>query len=170
MSRRSVAPRRCAERALADDDRLALPRSEYLLGRVDLYRGRAVSAVHRLRRCVTSMSPFDQFASRHIWGVLARAEAETGDYASADEALAAGAAAAVLKTYEPEWQLARAAVLASRLALEEAADRATWAASIATDQASGVARSWLTTTPPATARRGPCCRRCAGCRRSTAPW
>jgi DNA-binding CsgD family transcriptional regulator len=120
--------------ALASDDRLALPRSEYLLGRVDLYRGRGVSAVHHLRRCITSLSLFDRFASRHLWGALARAAAEMGDTASADEALAAGSAAAVVKTYEPEWQLARAAVLASRMALEEAADLAAGAAGIAAGQ------------------------------------
>lgn len=122
------------QQALGADDKLALPRSEYLLGRVDLYRGRGLSAVQRLRRCVTSLSPFDQFARRHLWGYLARAEAETGDLAAADEALVVGSTAPVLKTYEPDWHLARAAVLAARLALEEAADLATWAASIAADQ------------------------------------
>jgi DNA-binding CsgD family transcriptional regulator len=57
-----------------------------------------------------------------------------GDTAGAAEALDAGSAAAVVKTYEPEWQLARAAVLAAGLVLEEAAEVATWAAHIAADQ------------------------------------
>lgn len=131
------AERRAEElrrRAVAADDRMALSRSDYLLGRVDLYRGQAESAAHRLRRCVTSMSRFDEFARRHVWGVLARAEAEAGHPDLAEEALAEGSATTTLKTYEPDWLTARAAVLASRLALGDAADVATWAASIASDQ------------------------------------
>ena len=39
-----------------------------------------------------------------------------------------------MKTYEPEWDLAEAAVAAAGLRMSEAADRAAWAAGVAADQ------------------------------------
>jgi DNA-binding CsgD family transcriptional regulator len=128
--RRTLTMRRQAE---ADSDPFAMPRTEYLLGRLALYRGQAETAVRRFRRTVATAGPFDQFIVRHLWSMVARAAATLGDHAGAEEALAAGADLIQMKPYEPEWDLAEAAVLASRLNITEAIDRATWAASVAAD-------------------------------------
>ena len=117
--------------AMADNDPFALPRSEYVMGRVDQFCGRGRTAVHRFRRCVASLTLFDQFTQRYLWGVLARAAAEAGDLDGAERALEQGTKGTVLRAYQPEWEQARAAVLAGRLNLAAAADRATWAASLA---------------------------------------
>jgi ATP/maltotriose-dependent transcriptional regulator MalT len=128
--RRALALRRQAE---ADSDAFAMPRSEYLLARVAQYRGRSVEATRRFRRCVATAGPFDHFILRHLWAMVARSSATSGDLEGAAEALAGGAHLVPMKPYEPEWDLAQAAVLAARLQMAEAADRAAWAASVAAD-------------------------------------
>ena len=120
--------------ALADNDPFAIPRAEYCLGRVAQYRGMSTTAIRRFRRCMASVGPFDQFIRRHLLGTLARAEATVGHVDSAVDALAAGADGVRMKVYEPEWDLAEAAVLAAQLRLGEAVDRAAWAASVAADR------------------------------------
>ncbi|MFZ2012575.1 MAG: LuxR C-terminal-related transcriptional regulator [Nocardioides sp.] len=120
--------------ALADNDPFAIPRAEYCLGRVAQYRGMSATAIRRFRRCVASVGPFDQFIRRHLLGTLARAEATAGHVDRAVDALAAGADGVRMKVYEPEWDLAEAAVLAAQLRLGEAVDRAAWAASVAADR------------------------------------
>lgn len=119
--------------AVATHDPFAGPRAEYCLGRVALVRGKASTAVRRFRRCVAALSPFDQFMARHLNSMLARAAANVGDLDAAAAALQAGAGQPRMKTYEPEWELAEAAVLAAALRMEEAADRAAWAAGVAAD-------------------------------------
>lgn len=131
------AAERRAERmrlaAAATGDPFAGPRAEYCLGRVALARGKAGTAVRRLRRCLAAVSPFDQFICRHLNSVLARAAAAAGDLDTATAALRAGAGQPRMKTYEPEWELAEAAVAAAQLRMDEAADRAAWAAGVAAD-------------------------------------
>ena len=65
--------------------------------------------------------------------MLARAAATVGDLGTAAAALQAGATQPRMKPYEPDWELAEAAVLAAALRMDEAADRAAWAAGIAAD-------------------------------------
>ena len=123
--------------AAESGDPFAGPRAEYCLGRVALARGRGDTAVRRFRRCVAGVSQFDQFIVRHLNAMLARAAATVGDLETAAAALAAGSGQPTMKPYEPEWDLAQAAVLAAELRLDEAADRAAWAAGVAADQ-----RTW----------------------------
>jgi hypothetical protein len=131
-------PARAMRAAAAESgDPFAEPRAEYCLGRVALARGRADTAARRLRRCVAGVSQFDQFIVRHLNAMLARAAATAGDLETAAAALAAGSDQPKMKPYEPEWDLAQAAVLAAELRLDEAADRAAWAAGVAADQ-----RTW----------------------------
>jgi len=125
--------RRLAADAIATGDPFAGPRAEYCLGRLDLARGKADAAVRRFRRCLATVSPFDRFIVRHLNSMLARAAATVGDLDAASAALRAGADQPRMKTYEPEWELAEAAVLAASLRMEEAADRAAWAAGVAAD-------------------------------------
>ena len=120
--------------AAATGDPFGGPRAEYSLGRLALARGRGVSAVRRFRRCLAGISPFDQFITRHVNAMLARAAAVAGDLGRAAAALAAGAGQPPMKPYEPEWVLAEAALLAAGLRLDEAADRAAWSAQVAADQ------------------------------------
>ena len=126
--------RRLRAVAAESGDPFAGPRAEYCLGRVALARGRGDTAVRRFRRCVAGVSQFDQFIVRHLNAMLARAAATVGDLDTADAALAAGSDQPPMKTYEPDWDLAQAAVLAAELRLDEAADRAAWAAGVAADQ------------------------------------
>ena len=114
-------------------DPFAGPRAEYCLGRMALARGQADTAVRRFRRCVAAASPFDQFIVRHLNSMLARAAATAGDLGTAAAALGAGSGQPRMKPYEPEWDLAEAAVLAAGLRMDEAADRAAWAAGVAAD-------------------------------------
>ncbi len=125
-------------RASEDGDPFTLPRAEYCLGRVAHYRGDATAAVGHLRRCPVSISAFDGFMRRNLYGWLARAQAEAGDLEAATTSLALGSDGTRMKTYEPEWELAEAAVLAAHLDLDAAADRAAWAGSMAVDQ-----REWM---------------------------
>jgi DNA-binding CsgD family transcriptional regulator len=124
--------RMCRDAAMTHDP-FAGPRGEYCLGRVALARGKAGTAVQRFRRCLAAVSPFDQFITRHLNSMLARAAATAGDLGTATAALQAGAGQPRMKTYEPEWELAEAAVLAAALRMDDAADRASWAAGIAAD-------------------------------------
>ncbi len=122
-------------RAAADTaDPFAGPRAEYCLGRVALARGQGGTAVRLFRRCLAGVSPFDQFMVSHLNAVLARAAAAVGDIPAAEAALAAGRDKPRIKPYEPEWELAQAAVLAAGLRMDEAAERAAWAAGVAADQ------------------------------------
>ena len=120
--------------AAGTGDPFAGPRAEYCLARVALARGRADAAMRLLRRCLAGVSPFDQFIVRHLNAILARAAATAGDLGTATAALAAGAGKPRIKPYEPDWELAEAAVLAAGLRMEEAAERAAWAAGVAADQ------------------------------------
>ena len=65
--------------------------------------------------------------------MLARAAATAGDLDTATAALRPGQDQPRMKPYEPEWDLAEAAVLAAGLRMDEAADRAAWAAGVAAD-------------------------------------
>ena len=56
-----------------------------------------------------------------------------GDLGTAAAALQAGTSQPRMKPYEPEWDLAEAAVPAAELQMDEAADRAAWAAGVAAD-------------------------------------
>ena len=56
-----------------------------------------------------------------------------GDPERARAALAAGRGHPAIKTYEPDWDLAEAAVLAAELRMDDAAERAAWAGSVAAD-------------------------------------
>lgn len=126
--------RRMRLAAAGSGDPFAGPRAEYCLGRVALARGQAGTALRLFRRCLAGVSPFDQFMLRHLNAMLARAAAAVGDIATAEAALAAGQDKPRIKPYEPEWELAEAAVLAAGLRMDEAAERAAWAAGIAADQ------------------------------------
>ncbi len=119
--------------AAVTHDPFAGPRAEYCLGRVALARGQGDTAVRRFRRCLAAVGPFDQFIIRHLNSMLARAAATVGDLGTATAALEAGAGQPRMKPYEPEWDLAEAAVLAAALRMDEAADRAAWAAGVAAD-------------------------------------
>ncbi|MGH8862518.1 MAG: hypothetical protein ACRDVG_15020 [Jatrophihabitantaceae bacterium] len=77
--------------------------------------------------------PFDQSFLRHISSVLARAAATVGDLATAHRSLDACADAPRMKTYEPEFELAVAALHAAELRMPQAADHAAWAAGVAAD-------------------------------------
>jgi DNA-binding NarL/FixJ family response regulator len=114
-------------------DPFAGPRAEYCFGRVALARGRGKTAVRQFRRCLAGVSPFDNFIIRHLNAMLARAVAMVGELDTATAALEAGAGKPRMKPYEPEWDLAEAAVLAAGLRMDEAADRAAWAAGVAAD-------------------------------------
>ncbi|MDQ1496442.1 MAG: hypothetical protein QOG69_2925, partial [Actinomycetota bacterium] len=127
---RAVAMRRTAA---ATHDPFAATRAEYTLGRIAMARGQADTAVRRLRRCLATLGPFDQFVARHLNSVLARAAAASGDLDTATSALEAGAEQPRMKTYEAEWELAEAAVLAAGLHMDQAAERAAWAAGVAAD-------------------------------------
>ncbi len=119
--------------AAVSHDPFAGPRAEYCLGRIALARGKGDTAVRRLVRCIGAVTQFDQFIARHLNSVLARAAAAVGDLDTATAALTAGAHQPRMKTYEAEWELAEAAVLAASLRTDQAAERAAWAAGLAAD-------------------------------------
>ena len=133
----SAAARRAAmmaELAAEDSDLFAGPRAEYCAGKIALLEGRVDTARRQFRRCLSSVTPFDQFIVRHLSSMLARSAAAGGDVAGARHVLAAAADAPRMRPYEPEWGLAEAAVLAAELRMEQAADRATLEASLAADR------------------------------------
>lgn len=129
-----LAARRAARlRQLADDeqDAFAGPRANYCLGRIALARGDAATARRLLASCLVEHSPFDAFMERHLGATFARAAVACGDVDGAAAALRAAADKTRMKTYDPEDELAEAAVLAASLKLDDAGERAAWAASVA---------------------------------------
>ena len=118
-------------RADADHDTFAGPRADYCLARVALLRGQAATAQRLLAGCLADLSSFDQFIARHLGAVLARAAVARGDVEAARAALVAAADKTRMKTYEPEDELAEAALLAASLRMDDAVERAAWAAGIA---------------------------------------
>jgi DNA-binding CsgD family transcriptional regulator len=124
---------RMRAQAAADNDQFTGPRSEYCLARIELARGRPATALRGFRRCLAALTPFDQAFLRHISSMLARAAAVLGELDTARQVLAGCADAPRMKTYEPEFELAEAALLAADLRMAEAADHAAWAAGMAGD-------------------------------------
>jgi DNA-binding CsgD family transcriptional regulator len=123
--------RRMQRQAEADRDVFAGPRADYCLGRVALLRGQAETARRLFTRCLATLTPFDRFIGRHVGAMLVRAAAACGDVDAARAALAAAATGIRMKTYEPEDELAEAAALAAALQLNDAGERAAWAAGVA---------------------------------------
>jgi DNA-binding CsgD family transcriptional regulator len=123
--------RRIAER---DNDGFAGPRAQYCLGRVASMRGQADTARRHFARALAGLVPFDEFIRRHLGALLAGATATCGDLDGARAALQATAELVRLRTYEPEDELAAAAVLAGALRMPEAIERASWAAGVAAAQ------------------------------------
>ncbi len=121
--------------AAADNNPFTRPRGEYCLARVQLVRGQPATALRGFQRCLAALSPFDGSFVRHISSMLARAAAALGDAASARQILDACSEAPRVKPYEPEFELAVAALFAAELRMEEAAERAAWAAGVAADHA-----------------------------------
>lgn len=119
------------EVAAATDDEWAEPRAGYCLGRVALLHGQAGTARRYFQRCLGTMTPFDRSFVRHLSSCLARAASAGGDVATATAALAVPADTPKITAYELEFDLAEAALLAARLRLPEAAERAAWVASAA---------------------------------------
>jgi len=133
----NAAERRARRLKLAaetDGDVFAGPRADYCRGRVAMLRGQATTARQLFARCLAELAPFDQFIERHLGAMFARAAVMCGDVGAAAAALAAGAQKTGMKTYEPEDELAHAAVLASSLRMDDAAERAAWAAGVAASQ------------------------------------
>ena len=106
-----------------------------LLGRVALARGQGGTAVRLFRRCAGGGQPVRPVhrpaPERRCWPAPRPPSATS---ATAAAALAAGQDKPRIKPYEPEWELAKAAVLAAGLRMDEAAERAAWAAGVAADQ------------------------------------
>ena len=123
-------------RRLADSehDDFAGPRAEYCLGRIALLRGKSETARRHFARALAGIVPFDEFIRRHVGALLARAAAACGDLDGARAALVATADRMRMRTYEPEDELAEAAVLAASLRMQEATERASWAAGVAAAQ------------------------------------
>jgi len=120
--------------AESDHDLFAGPRGDYCLGRIALLRGQVTTARRLFARCLVEHTPFDQFIERHLSAMFARAAVACGEMEAAASALAAAADKTGMKTYEPEDELAQAAVLAASLRLDDAAERAAWAAGVAASQ------------------------------------
>ena len=133
LDRAEERAHRMRAQAAVDDDPFTGPRGEYCLARVELVRGRPATALRGFRRCLGSLTPFDQSFLRHISSMLARAAATLGELSTAHQALDACADAPRMKMYEPEFELAVAALQAAELRMAEAADHAAWAASLAAD-------------------------------------
>jgi DNA-binding CsgD family transcriptional regulator len=134
LDRAEQRAHRMRAQAAADEDPFTGPRGEYCLARVELMRGRPATALRGFRRTLGSLTAFDQSFVRHISSMLARAAAAVGDPATAHRSLDACADAPRMKTYEPEFELAVAAVQAAELRMTEAAEHAAWAAGLAADR------------------------------------
>jgi len=134
FDRASERAHRMRARAAAEHDPFAAPRGEYCVARVELVRGRPSTALRGFRRCLAALTPFDQSFQRHISSMLARAAATVGDLSTARQTLEACADAPRMKMYEPEFELAVAALHAADVRMAEAADHAAWAAGVAADQ------------------------------------
>ena len=117
--------------AAAGSDPFATPRAEYCLGRIELLRGHLQSARHQFALCIATVTTFDRAFLRHLATMVARAAAASGDVTGARAALESAADAPRMKPYEPEWELAQAAILAAHLQMVEAADLSAWVAGIA---------------------------------------
>ena len=126
--------RRMRAQAAADADPFTGARGDYCLARVDLARGRPQTALRGFRRCLASLTPFDRSFERHIVSMLVFAAAAVGEVDVARRALDGCADAPRMKTYEPEFELAVAALAAAELRMDEAADQAAWAAGVAADR------------------------------------
>lgn len=122
---------RLGQLADTDQDRFAGPRANYCMARVALIRGDAATARRLLAGCLAEHSPFDAFIERHLGAVFARAAVACGDVDAAAATLREAADKTRMKTYDPEDELAEAAVRAASLELADAAERAAWAAGIA---------------------------------------
>jgi len=126
--------KRLRELADTDQDVFAGPRANYCLGRIALSRGDATTARRLLAGCLAEHSPFDAFMERHLGATYARAAVACGDVDAATVALRDAAGKVRMKTYDPEDDLAEAAVRAASLELDDAAERAAWAASVASSR------------------------------------
>lgn len=122
---------RLARTAAEEHDTFAGPRASYCLGRIALIRGQAGAARRLFASCLAEHNPFDAFMERHLGTTFARAAVACGDVNAADAALREAAGKMRMKTYDPEDDLAEAAVLAASLRLDDAAERAAWAAGVA---------------------------------------
>ena len=131
LGRAGTWARRMHELAEAADDGWAGPRSDYCLGRVAMLRGQVRTANGLFRRAASALNPFDQTFLRHLRSMVARSAAAAGRVAEARAALEVPPGTPRMKVYEPEWELAEAAVLAASLRVDEAADRAAWVAGVA---------------------------------------
>ncbi len=142
-------------RQLADDeqDAFAGPRANYCAGRIALTRGDAATARRLLASSLADHTPFDAFMERHLGAMFARAAVACGDIDAAGAALRDAEGKTRMKTYDPEDDLAEAAVLAASLRLDDAAERAAWAAGIA------ASRSQWNVAVAGLSRRGPLRRR-----------
>ena len=131
LGRAGTWARRMHELAEAADDGWAGPRSDYCLGRVAMLRGQVRTANGLFRRAASALNPFDQTFLRHLRSMVARSAAAAGRVTEARAALEVPPGTPRMKVYEPEWELAEAAVLAASLRVDEAADRAAWVAGVA---------------------------------------
>jgi DNA-binding CsgD family transcriptional regulator len=113
------------------DDPFATPRAEYCLARVLLARGRTGSAARLFRRCLSALTPFDLTFARHLHSMLARSEALAGHVTASRAAFDVGDAPPNMPPYEPDWDLAEAALSAAEVHLTEAADQAAYVARVA---------------------------------------
>ncbi len=123
-------------------DQFAVARADYCRARVALTRGRAGEAARLLRRCAASLGTFDAFMTRHVHDQLAVAEAASGDTVAAGAALKAGGGQGGIGAYLPEGERAAAAVLAAGLLLPQAAERAAWGATLASDRGQWTTALW----------------------------
>jgi DNA-binding CsgD family transcriptional regulator/type II secretory pathway predicted ATPase ExeA len=106
------------------------PRADYCLGRIAFLRGQVKTANVLFRRAAAGLNPFDQTLLRHLRSMVAHSAAAAGRVTEARTALDVPAGTPRMKVYEPEWELAEAALLAASVRMDEAADRAAWAAGV----------------------------------------
>lgn len=106
------------------------PRADYCLGRIAFLRGQVQTANMLFRRAVAGLNPFDQTFLRHLRSMVAHSAAAAGRVEEARAALDVPSGTPRMKVYEPEWELAEAALLAASVRMDEAADRAAWAAGV----------------------------------------
>jgi hypothetical protein len=104
----------------------------YVLGRIALIRGDLGGAVRMLRLAAATPAPFDRPFPRYTVSFLARALAGVGQPEQARTVLqAVPSDLPRFRLFEPELELAEAAILAADGYLAEAAERAAWAAELA---------------------------------------
>ena len=125
------------DRGLAEDDPWLRPRGASGLGIVALHRGQVRKAARYFRITVASLNEFDRLFLRYNLAFLARAAALCGKVEEAERALRGGADAPVFRIFEDDWGQARAAVLAARQQLGEAA-----ATALGTAEAAAAIGSW----------------------------